>query len=332
MLIYLYIFIIIFVYPPLEATTIGVITCSNYVGDREVAWRIKMTGEKLGWKVIIDEERGSKIKDLPLDWVISLLPNCEFLNPHCPNYLVVFHPFNYLDENRKFLSIHEKYDGYLLTINDRENLEQGLKEHNKEFYYIPFYPSIYQIPYKELEFEDLFVMIPVWGNRLKDFKYRELFKLLSQSDSAVFYGVNSNADIISRGYRGSLPFDGESVINVIQKHGLVLVIHSDIHNRESIPTSRIFEAAGSSAVIISDENPFVKQHFGDSVFYIDTSLPVESIIEQILDHLMTIQLYPELALEMSRKAHQIFIESFTMENQLLNLELLNKKVSASKGL
>lgn len=310
---------------PIQAEVcMGIVTASNYVGDRETAWRIKIAGENLGWTVFLDEDEGRTIHNKKLDFVICMLPNNNFFNPHCPNYQMIFHPYWYLDEQRRIVSFYEQYDGYLLTINDRESLAAGFN--NKKFHYIPFYPSVHGIPYRSLELNNLVTMIPVWGERLNDEKYRKLYRMLSQTGFVKFYGVHKNEHIIAQGYEGAIPFDGVSVIDILQKHGIVLVLHSEIHNQECIPTSRIFEAAAASTVIICDENPFVKQHFGDSVFYIDTTLAAEDIFDQIQAHLQTIALNPEKALEMAKRGHQIFTENFTMEEQLLRLEVLNQRV------
>lgn len=309
---------------------VGLVTSSDYVGDREVAWRIKITGEKLGWKVYIDEKEGVELQHKKLDWVICMLPDHKLFHASCPNYLMVFHPFFYLDSERKFNSHYLKYDGYLLTINDRKTLKAGLKKKNKDFHHVHFYPTIYSIPYKKLSLNNLVVMIPVWGNRLADPKFGELYQLLNQSGFAKFYGVNKNKNVDPQNYMGSIPFDGVSVIKTLQQHGIVLVFHSDIHNQESIPSARIFEAAAASTVIISDENPFVKKHFGDSVFYIDTTQSGENIFKQIQGHISTIFNDPKKALKMAKKAHEIFEKEFTMERQLLNLLDMHKKVPLKK--
>lgn len=243
---------------------------------------------------------------------------------------MVFHPFNYLNEQRMFNPISEKFDGYLLTIHDRETLGKGLKQKNKKFHHISFNPTVYNTPYKKLALKNLAVMIPVWGNRLKDPKFCNLYQLLNQSGFAKFYGPKSNSNIDPKNYMGAIPFDGTSVIDVLQQQGIVLVFHSDIHNQESIPSARIFEAAAASAVIISDENPFVKKHFGDAVFYIDTSQSAEGIFNQIERHMQTIAQDPGKALEKASKAHKIFSEKFTMEHQLLQLQAMHREVLKNK--
>jgi len=309
---------------------VGLSTSSRYVGDREVAWRIKIAGEKLGWNVYLDENKGAQLQDRKLDWVICMLPNNHHFHVSCPNYLMVFHPFKYLDSERKFNTRSSKYDGYLLTINDRETLKVGLQKKNKEFNHVRFYPTIYHIPYKKLPLNNLVVMIPVWGNRLTDPKFTNLYQLLNQSGFAKFYGVKKNKNVDPENYMGSIPFDGVSVITALQQHGIVLVFHSEIHNQESIPSARIFEAAAASAVIISDENPFVKKYFGDSVFYIDTTQSGENIFNQIKEHIATIFNDPERAMNKAKQAHEIFEKKFTMEKQLLNLLEMHKKVIKGK--
>ena len=39
----------------------GIIISSNYVGDREVAWRIKIAGERLRWTIFFDKKKVRKL-------------------------------------------------------------------------------------------------------------------------------------------------------------------------------------------------------------------------------------------------------------------------------
>ncbi len=298
----------------------GIISNTEYCGERELAWRIKIAAQSLGWDVFLDESRGRnllKVKDL--DWVICLLSNNYYTRKDCPNYLTIFHPFEFLDKEGKLLPFYRKYNGYLLTVNRKESIETSLREENKGFFSVPFYPTIYPVAYKKLELNHLMTMVPVWGNRLMDEKFKTLYKRLSQTDQVKFYGVHRNSRIIEKGYMGSIPFDGVSVVKILQKHGIILILHSDIHNKEEIPSSRIFEAAAASTVIICDENAFVKEHFGDNVFYVNTSKSSEEIYQQIRRHMNTISSNPKKALDMAKNAHDIFTSKFLMTDQLLKL-------------
>jgi hypothetical protein len=301
----------------------GIVVYGKWAGEREAAQRIKIAADRLGWKAFLDETGGSASKNKVFDWIIHTVPNVQYFNQKCANYLTVFDPVHFLNPSRQLLKQYEKYDGYLLTIKDRNSLLNRKSVPKKHFYYIPFYPTTYATPYQELTFNELVVMIPAWGNRRTDPKFLSLYQALSTTKLAKFYGFNPMKEINPKTYMGPLPFDGASVINVLQQHGIVLVMHSDIHNEEGIPSARIFEAAAASAIIISDLNSFVKQHFNDSVFYIDTTQSAETIFQQIQEHLQVIYNQPELAHKMAQQAHQIFSTQFTMEQQLLNLQQMH---------
>lgn len=316
---------------PTNKIRIGIISDLNYCGEREVGWRIKLAAEQLGWEVFLDEKRGRKLRRKKnLDWIICLLPHHRTVHQNCPIYLTIFHPFTYLDSEGRLKAVYEKYDGYLLTINPTEAFENGFKLKNKPLFSSPFYPSLQEIDYKEVPLNDLMTMIPVWGNRLFDEKFKTIYHMLSKNGFTKFYGICSNSEIIEDGYMGKLPFDGTSVIEALQKHGIVLIFHSDIHNQAHIPSARIFEAAAASTVIISDENAFVKKHFGDAVFYVNTSLSPEAVCLQIKGHMDTIRQNPQAALAMAKRAHEIFINHFSMTNQLLNILSMHQEIKNTK--
>ena len=309
-------------------TRIGIVSDYNYCGEREVGWRIKKAAKSLGWDAFLDEYNGRYLKKIEnLDFVICLIPNNKFLHPDCPNYTTIFHPFNYLEPNGNLRSFYNRYDGYLMTIVPSKQLQNSIG--NKKLI-CPFFPTIQDIPYKKVPLNNLMTMIAVWSNRFSDEKFQNLYGLLSQSGFTKFYGLNHHESLISSGYMGKIPFDGQSVIDILQQNGIILILHSDVHNREKIPSSRIFEAAAASAVIISDENEFIKNHFGDSVFYIDTSRSSIEIFNQIKSYMDLIIQKPEEAWEKARKAHEIFEEKFRMTDQLLKLESLNRKAKKAK--
>lgn len=310
---------------------IGIISNSSYCGERELGWRIKLAAESLGWQVVLDEKEGCKLRKIKgLDWVICLTPNNKRLYRNAPNYITIFHPFNYLDSQGTLVPFYEKYDGYLMTIKKPEKFENNFKSKHKQLFSVPFYPSLQYVDYQEVSLNNLMTMIPVWSNRLIDEKFKQLYKKLSQSGFTKFYGVHENRDIIEQGYMGTIPFDGSSVINILQRHGITLIFHSDIHNQEGIPSCRIFEAAAASTVIISDENAFIKEHFGDTVLYVNTSLSTEEIYLQIKNHMDWIQQHPQEAVIMAKKAHEIFTAHFLMNDQLLKINALNEKIKRQK--
>ncbi len=316
-------------WPGTSHPCIGIISDDTYCGERELAWRIKIAAENLGWKAILDEKRGCHLKKKKgVDWVLCMNPRHERYNKHSHNYITLLHPFEYekLKKKPNCCPFYERYNGYLLTITPKEDLKIFLQSKNKPFFSVPFYPTLQYVEYMKVPLNTVMTMISVWGNRLGDEKFKRLYSLLSQGGFTKFYGVNDHHAVAQEHYLGKLPFDGVSVIHAIQKHGISLIFHSDTHNREKIPSSRIFEAAAASAVIISDTNAFVKKHFGENVFYVDTSLSAEEIYLQIENHVNTIRLAPEKALEMAKRAHEIFVDQFLMETQLINIMSMHQEI------
>ena len=324
-----YPFLLLFLLLQLDAqtvTSIGIVSDKSYYGERELGWRIKKAAEDLGWTVFLDEYRGRLVKRVDhLDWILYIIPEVEPLRTDCGNYMTVLHPFGFFDEEGYLLPFYEKYDAYLLTIKP-----EIFKSKSKHLCTLPFYPTLQPIDYKRLKFKELATMLPVWSNRAKSDKFKSLYKSLSQSGFAKFYGVNHNPDLIREGYIREIPFDGVSIIKVYQQHGIVLVLHSALHNRFQIPSARIFEAAAASAVIISDQNAFVKEMFGDTVFYIDTTQSSETIYRQIEEHMAQIQRDPEGAWKMAEQAHRIFATQFLMTDQLLQIDSMHKKLKLQK--
>jgi hypothetical protein len=47
---------------PSDSVRIGIVSDSEYCGERELGWRIKIAAESLGWEVFLDEKRGKKLK------------------------------------------------------------------------------------------------------------------------------------------------------------------------------------------------------------------------------------------------------------------------------
>jgi len=133
----------------------------------------------------------------------------------------------------------------------------------------------------------------------------------------VFQGVN-----VWEGYRsyvGPVPFDGVSIIRDIARAGISLVLSSDAHKESELMSNRLFESLAAGAVIIADENPFARRHFGDTLLYIDASLSSDRVYEQIVGHLAWIRSNPDKALGMARAAQAIFKERFTLDRSLATI-------------
>ncbi len=119
-----------------------------------------------------------------------------------------------------------------------------------------------------------------------------------------------------KNYVGPIPFDGVSVVRLINQAGISLVLSSQAHSQSEMMSSRIFESSAAGAVIICNENPFARRHFGDSLLYIDTTLPAKETYRQVQSNLAWIKSEPAKALEMAKKAQGIFRENFRLDTCL----------------
>ena len=154
-------------------------------------------------------------------------------------------------------------------------------------------------------------------------RHEGLFRLLDTQDWINIYGPNRKKKHPWKGYKryiGEIPFDGFSVLNEINKCGVCLVLSSAMHWEGHAVSSRIYEATCAGAVVISDDNEFIKEHFGDSVLYIDFAPKYpEKMYKQICEHMDWIRSHKSEALELARKSQQIFREKFVLEKQIKDI-------------
>jgi len=173
----------------------------------------------------------------------------------------------------------------------------------------------------------LFYICCAWGDRFEDEKFQKCLSLLDKEPYARFYGSSQFQFVYPQSFQGALPHDDDSLYEIAAETGASLVLHSAIHNACGLPSGRIFELAAASNVIICDQNAFVREHFGDSVLYIDTNKDGQSIHKQIQHHMDWISANKIKALEKAKKAYVINKEKFSLEDQLLRLGEFHDQLS-----
>lgn len=158
-------------------------------------------------------------------------------------------------------------------------------------------------------------------------RHEGLFKLLDETGKVKFFGPDK---VEAWGglrpwegykcYQHSIPFDGFSILDEINQCGICLVLSSDIHRRAGAATNRTYEACAAGAVIISDDNEFMQHYFKDAALFIEYNKnnPTDTF-EQIMEKYQWIVSHKEEALEMARRAQQIFVENFSVDNQMLKI-------------
>ena len=155
-------------------------------------------------------------------------------------------------------------------------------------------------------------------------RHEGLFKLLDRTKKVKFFGpeVMENWGGLRPWdgydcYQSSIPFDGFSILKEINDCGICLVLSSDIHRRSGAATNRLYEACAAGAVIISDDNPFVQKYFKDSVLFIQYNKNnAEDTFKQIMEKYEWITEHRDEALELAKRSQNIFIEHFSVDEQL----------------
>jgi len=308
---------------------IGLLVRSDFRGELSHAYRIQAACKNIGWKAdVIERKHSRKLKKSNYDFVINLAP-IAYKHPKCKNYLAIFDPVHhYFDEGGKLSNHHSFYDGYLLTY-AADSFEGGKENfpHSSGSPCMRWYPTVQRREYRKTDPSSLFYICCTWGDRFQDEKFQQLMSLLDKEPYMRFFGSPAVQSLYPQSYQGMIPYDSESLYEVAAEAGVVLVLHSSTHNAYGLPSGRIFEAAASSAVIICDQNPFVREHFGDAVLYIDTDRDSLQIHGQIQSHMNWIRANKNEALEKARRAHAIYNERFLLEDQLLQLGEFHDRLS-----
>lgn len=155
-------------------------------------------------------------------------------------------------------------------------------------------------------------------------RHEGLFKLLDDTGKVKFYGperVEAWGGLKPwegyRCYQGMIPFDGFSIVEKINECGVCLVLSSDTHRRAGAATNRLYEACAAGAVIISDDNEFVLKHFGDAALFIryNKNDPIDTF-HQIMEKYDWIVKHPDEALQLARRAQEIYLKQYSLDAQL----------------
>ncbi len=302
--------------------------------ETELSKRICLAAKNLGWKAI---EVGSsiEIKQFKPDFVLVL----HFRTPKntgFPTYGCMWNPPDFFEQyetaikNEKVKENILSYDGYLSSSRQIDTwLKDILYATNKKFFISPFYTSCHQTSYQPPCLDNPHLVY--FGTNWDGSRFKEFFSFLDTKEYMEIYGPQNSWKYLNRSYKGSLAFDGVSVLNTLNKAGLGLCLHKEEHSKTSVPSMRIFEIVASGAVAICEEHSFIKESFGDSVFYIDPKLDSSQKVTQISRYVRWIQNNQQEALEMSAEAHKIFTEKYSFENLLLAIVPHHQKLIREKG-
>lgn len=246
--------------------------------------------------------------------------------PQAPNFVVLDQGVStYIGKNADnkdaFLRpYHYEFTGLLPAFKEIELLKEVYEANGKPFYGFNWRPTVHRTAYKYQANNRLFYAGGVLTGPVRQSqRYKDIFKLLDQTGYLDIYGAPDRWQHTPNSIRGFVPIDGESLLKVNNQCGVSLILHDHEHLHSGTPTGRIFESAASNTVIISDRNKFVIENFGDNVLYLDVDQDGHGIFKQIDQHMQWINEHPEQARQMAERCHAIFLEKFTLEEQMQKL-------------
>ncbi|MEK6734922.1 MAG: glycosyltransferase [Pseudomonadota bacterium] len=165
-----------------------------------------------------------------------------------------------------------------------------------------------------------------WDDYRNSKDFIKFITLLAQNTEMKIYGKHNNLSFLPKGIYDGFIAPGIENIEAIHKNGIYLLTNSKWHFKTGEPGLRIFEATAAGAVIISDKHPFAIENFGDSFLYFDQEAAPEEMYKQVKAHYDWIKKNPEEAKEKAARAHQIFLEKFTLENDLIRIAKMHEYI------
>lgn len=225
-----------------------------------------------------------------------------------------------------------KYDAFIdlhsVANGTNPKLLEALKKRNiTDKPIIPMYMAHHYVPYASAKREKMLLVGTIWGcNRGSDRMQDALIKL-ANDDLLVAYGLDG-LSFLGNAYKGMAEdynkqeTKANNLFNLQREFGIALVVHSLEHMVKNIPTSRIAESIAAGAIVISDNNAFVRDVFGDSVLYFDSVKQGDEIYRQLKTHVDWIKQNPEAVEVKTKAAYDILMRDFALENQLQKLDTI----------
>lgn len=294
-------------------------------GEAQAAKRITQAISNLGWEWVLADridQQPHYVNLLKPNFILSLREEIVPVGG-VPNFLYLHVPmFMYLNKDgtlcTKAYPNVLKYDAYLQVVPDITPVKHAyLQMRQQPFYSVNTVFSVPKTVFRSTPKLRLCYWGSTWDKARGGENYQKFYKLLDNTDYFDLYGPEwSWKKMNLKSYRGTLVIDNFSLIDKISRSGIALVLHSHEHIRGATPTSRIFEAAAASAVIICDEHPFVQKEFGNAVLYINPNQEPAKVFQQIDGYVKWIRNHPAEALKLAKKAHEIFVQRFTLEGEL----------------
>lgn len=329
--------------------TYKVVFITNKGGEYSYAKYFQYAAEKIGWQVKIYEANvfgyEKEILSFDPDFILQTLfsqvhLSTELRTHRSKKYLVALLSLKSLRDQLEMINKEKPYkplsflqdhllktDAIITSAKEIDVFKRMYKTLEKPlFNAIRVLPTIPSFKSEPLNPKSIFWGGVGWDAFRSSAYYKKFINLIAKNIPMKVYGklgVYSYLPISV--YDGDVP-GGIENIQAIRKNGIYLLTHSDAHIQSGVPSLRIFEATAANAVVISDKHPFAIEHFGDNFLYFDQTADAETMYKQVKAHYDWIKANPEKAKAMAARAHQIFLEKFTLEKDLVRIAKMHEYI------
>ncbi len=327
-----------------------VVIITNNGGEFSYSEYFKYAAEKMGWEVKIyyNQTLGNEpeILEFDPDFIIfsqfsETTPdiNTKIIAHKSKKYLLSFSSIDAIRNRFKWISIRDPYkptnsfkklvsmvDGILTIAPELHFYQEMFNKLNKPFYGLQILPLVPKFNNEPTEPKNLMWLSGGWDKFRSSDNYKQFINYLSENvPMRVFGHYNSSSYLKPRIYGGYIA-PGIENISAIRNNGIYLLTHSDLHFKGGETNMRGFEASAANAVVISDKHPFIVKNFGDSFLYFDHDKDAKTMYNQVKSHIDWIRSNPEKAQIKAAKAHQIFLDKFTIERDLIRIAKMHEHI------
>ncbi|MEO8368650.1 MAG: glycosyltransferase family A protein [Candidatus Solibacter sp.] len=252
-----------------------------------------------------------------------------------PHYGVIHEPRDCFFANRHYFNNIVTYDGYLTISETLERFLTDISVGVGRPKPVGYYYNSCQRHAASADLEKLIaareLRITYFGTNW-DRRRESFFRVLSYSPGVEICGPEHAWPVLAPGsYGGATEFDGTSVQERYAKNGIGLVLLSNSHLRDDCISNRIFEITSVGAIALCCDIPWIRNNFGDSVYYFEQNLPDKALCREIAERREEIYRHPEIAMEKARRAREIFEAKFAAEILLQNAVDYHEKMSERRA-
>jgi hypothetical protein len=294
------------------------------IAEAEIFARLAISVERMGWSCMRSSNSRAIEAFMP-DIVLAEHFRIPKLTAF-PTLGLMWNPPDAMGQQDHFLKNAISYDGWLFSDEATQRFHSDLAAPLFTRHVVGrWFPSCQETQLPTRSRAGIAYLASRWdGDRQPD-----LIASIKDRCDLRLYGPPKNASSGEALGVRLIPFDGTSLIEELNGRIASLCLHSDVHRHNGTPSARVFEAAAAGAIIISDENSFVRNVFGDAALYFDVRAAAADAADSVATHLGWLASHPDAAERMRASAHRIFVQQFSFECLLRQLPSLVEEVRNS---